>query len=133
MVNELIKKLTGIFIEEEKSKCTEQDQLVKNAFSVYARVFNKECLGWQHNLEWNEMFLKQQQRYCNDKLRLRGHLFLNEVFDTPLHDTDFDETEFLDDTLAIEYVAVTLKYVPLVVTVPDELHLDADACIDGGV
>ena len=82
MVNELIKKLTGIFIEEEKSKCTEQDQLVKNAFSVYARVFNKECLGWQHNLEWNEMFLKQQQRYCNDKLRLRGHLFLNEVFDT---------------------------------------------------
>ena len=46
MVNELIKKLTGIFIEEEESKCTEQDQLVKNAFSVYARVFNKECLGW---------------------------------------------------------------------------------------
>ena len=44
MVNELIKKLTGIFIEEEKSKCTERDQLVKNAFSVYARVFNKECL-----------------------------------------------------------------------------------------
>ena len=28
------------------------------------------------------MFLKQQQRYCNDKLRLKGHLFLNEVFDT---------------------------------------------------
>ena len=55
----------------------------------------------------------------------------NDVLDAPLHDTDFDDTWFLDDTLAIEYDAVTLKYVPLEDTVPSELHLLADTEIDG--
>ena len=55
----------------------------------------------------------------------------NDVLDTPLHDTDLDDTEFLDETLAIEYDAVTLKYVPLDDTVPSELHLLADTEIDG--
>ena len=55
----------------------------------------------------------------------------NDVLDAPLHDTDLDDTEFLDDTLAIEYDAVTLKYVPLEDTVPSELHLLAETEIDG--
>lgn len=55
----------------------------------------------------------------------------NDELDTPLHDTDLDDTEFLDDTLAIEYDAVTLKYVPLEDTVPSELHLLAETEIDG--
>ena len=55
----------------------------------------------------------------------------NDVLDAPLHDTDFDDTEFLDDTLEIEYAAVTLKYVPLEDTVPSELHLLAETEIDG--
>ena len=55
----------------------------------------------------------------------------NDVLDAPLQDTDFDDTEFLDETLAIEYEAVTLKYVPLEDTVPSELHLLAETEIDG--
>ena len=55
----------------------------------------------------------------------------NDVLDAPLHDTDLDDTEFLDDTLAIEDDAVTLKYVPLDDTVPSELHLLAETEIDG--
>ena len=55
----------------------------------------------------------------------------NDVLDAPLHDTDLDDTEFLDDTLAMEYDAVTLKYVPLEDTVPSELHLLAETEIDG--
>ena len=55
----------------------------------------------------------------------------NEVLDAPLHDTDLDDTEFLDNTLAMEYDAVTLKYVPLEDTVPSELHLLAETEIDG--
>ena len=55
----------------------------------------------------------------------------NEVLDAPLHDTDLDDTEFLDNTLAMEDDAVTLKYVPLEDTVPSELHLLAETEIDG--
>ena len=55
----------------------------------------------------------------------------NEVLDTLLHDADLEETEFFDDTLAMEYVTVTSKYVPLDDTVPSELHLLAETEIDG--
>ena len=55
----------------------------------------------------------------------------NEVLDVPLHDTDLDDTEFLDNTLAMEYDAVTLKYVTLEDTVPSELHLLAETEMDG--
>lgn len=50
-------------------------------FSEYARVFDEGCVGWTIDSECNMMFLKLQQRYANDLLRAKGHLFLNEVYD----------------------------------------------------
>lgn len=44
--------------------------------------FNKECIGWNTDPQYNKMFLQHQQQYFNDLLRSRGHLYLNEVFDT---------------------------------------------------
>lgn len=52
-----------------------------NMYSTYARFFDDGCRGWSKDPEYNLMFLKQQQNYANDVLKLKGHLFLNEVYD----------------------------------------------------
>lgn len=47
----------------------------------YARFFDEACSSWSKNPEHNMLFVRNQQRYANDLLRSRGHLFLNEVYD----------------------------------------------------
>lgn len=49
--------------------------------SQYARFFYEDCAGWTKDSEYNLAFLRSQQDYCNDKLKAKGHLFLNEVYD----------------------------------------------------
>ena len=49
--------------------------------SEYARFFDDGCAGWTKDREYNLMFLRDQQRYANDLLKSKGHLFLNEVYD----------------------------------------------------
>jgi hypothetical protein len=48
---------------------------------LFARSFDETNSNWSDRLEYNEMFLKVQESYFNDKLAARGHLFLNEVYD----------------------------------------------------
>lgn len=52
-----------------------------NAISDYSRFFDEGCPGFTKDPEYNLMFLKDQQRYANDLLKAKGHLFLNEVYD----------------------------------------------------
>ena len=52
-----------------------------NMNSIYARFFDDGCTGWTKDPEYNLMFLRDQQRYANDLLKSRGHIFLNEVYD----------------------------------------------------
>lgn len=49
--------------------------------SDYSKFFDEASAGWTKDPEYNLMFLKDQQRYANDLLKTRGHLFLNEVYD----------------------------------------------------
>jgi hypothetical protein len=50
--------------------------------SVYSRVFDDWNKNWQDGpLSYNQMFVSSIQNYCNDRLRSRGHLFLNEVYE----------------------------------------------------
>lgn len=49
--------------------------------SQYAKVFDDARAGWTKDPEYNLAFLKDQQNYCNDLLKAKGHLFLNEVYD----------------------------------------------------
>lgn len=49
--------------------------------SPYARFFDIGNPNWTKNPELNLMFLRSQQNSANDKLRARGHIFLNEVYD----------------------------------------------------
>ncbi len=52
-----------------------------NGHSPYARFFDETAENWQRNAEMNRHFLHLQENYANHKLRARGHLFLNEVYD----------------------------------------------------
>ena len=51
------------------------------AHSLYSVVFCEGNAGWTKNAELNKVFLIQQQNWANDKLRLRGYLTLNEVYE----------------------------------------------------
>ena len=49
--------------------------------SMYARFFDEYSTSWSKDPEYNYVFLSCQQKYANDMLTKRGHLFLNEVYD----------------------------------------------------
>jgi hypothetical protein len=51
------------------------------AQSPYTICFDETCTGWQRDAEANKFFLLRQQDYANEKLKSRGYLFLNEVYD----------------------------------------------------
>ena len=86
-------------VEEKVVDENGEEKVVKKCVNVvnpseisgYARFFEKYTTdnegnkiinpNWESNNEYNIMFLKAQERYANDLLRARGHLFLNEVYD----------------------------------------------------
>lgn len=86
-------------IEEKIVDENGEEKVVKKAVNIvnpsdisdYARFFEKYTVDndgnkiinscWQDDNEYNLMFLKAQERYANDLLKSRGHLFLNEVYD----------------------------------------------------
>ena len=49
--------------------------------SPYARFFDELSPNYTKNAEHNLAFLRGQQSYFNDLLRIRGYVFLNEVYD----------------------------------------------------
>lgn len=49
--------------------------------SIYSRFFDEYALQWSKIPEYNLMTLRTQQNYFNDMLKVRGHVFLNEIFD----------------------------------------------------
>lgn len=52
-----------------------------DGYSDYARFYDAGCDNWQKDAEHNLWYLKQQERYANDKLKANGYLFLNDVYD----------------------------------------------------
>lgn len=52
-----------------------------NTWSPYARFFDEGSRNWKKNAELNLTYLEIQQRYFNQLLHARGHVFLNEVYD----------------------------------------------------
>ena len=52
-----------------------------NLPGIYARCFDETCPNWVKNAEDNLFFLIQQQNHANEKLREKGYLFLNDVYE----------------------------------------------------
>lgn len=76
-----------IEVEQEgkngKKKKVKETVNVGNPYemSQYAVCFDESSKNWENDPFYNKMFLTNMQNLANDKLRLNGHLFLNEVYD----------------------------------------------------
>lgn len=74
----------------ELAEDTEKGVEVRNATTVkvdgasqYARFFSKDTSqSWSPQSDYNLVFLQGVQNWCNDLLKMRGHVFLNDVFDS---------------------------------------------------
>lgn len=67
--------------DDGKKKVVKHTRVSEEMPSQYARFFDELCQDWKRDPELNRVFLHCQQNYMNDLLRVRGHLFLNEVYD----------------------------------------------------
>lgn len=69
-------------IEEEPEEDIWESEDVKYGSSKYARFFDEGCAGWDKDSDFNKMFLLTHQDWANDLLRARGHVLLNDIFDS---------------------------------------------------
>jgi hypothetical protein len=65
----------------EGKKKKEVVRISRNQPSIYAKFFDASSVYFEKHPESNLIFLKAQQNFANDRLKTRGHLFLNEVYD----------------------------------------------------
>lgn len=81
----ITQEMTTEQVTDEKGKTKNVKKSIDivdpNGASVYARFFDDSNVNWARTPEYNLFFLKSKQNYCNDKLRARGHMFLNEVYE----------------------------------------------------
>lgn len=69
----LVETARGIDAEEVKKRGKE--------FSDYARMFGRENDHWEPSTRQNILYLQSVIRYFEDRLRLKGRVFLNEVYE----------------------------------------------------
>lgn len=57
------------------------DPVYVSQYSDYARCFDETCPNWERDAEYNLTFIKNVERFMNEKLQTQGYLFLNEVYE----------------------------------------------------
>lgn len=69
--------------EKGKEKTVKKTIMVTdpNTYSDYARCFMEGSKGWHEDHEYRLAFLKAQQNAASERLKARGYLFLNEVYE----------------------------------------------------
>lgn len=80
--------IKAVEVEETEVDKKGKEKKVKKTYKVagydnisdYARFFDETCPDFKKDPEMNLMFLKAQERYANDLLRINGRLFLNDVY-----------------------------------------------------
>jgi hypothetical protein len=71
-----------VAVQNEKGETKVVNVKTPGEPSIYARFFDECSPSWQPQPEYNLAFLKAQQCYANDLLHARGHVFLNEIYDS---------------------------------------------------
>ena len=54
---------------------------MEKTYSKYAKKFDEKNVNWDKNHEANLMFIKYCQQYANELLKIKGTVFLNEVYE----------------------------------------------------
>lgn len=68
--------------DEETGKKKVVTHVSPEGISQYARFFDELSQYWSKTPEYNLAFLRAQQNYANDLLQARGHVLLNDVYDS---------------------------------------------------
>lgn len=68
--------------DEETGKTISTIRVGPGEQSMYARFFDELSSSWNKEPEYNFTFIRAQQNWFNDLLKARGHVFLNEVYDS---------------------------------------------------
>jgi hypothetical protein len=77
-------KVSEVAMDEDGNEVVnekEVETIDPNGISQYARFFDESSTQWSKTPEYNMQYVLCQQRYANDLLNSKGHLFLNEVYD----------------------------------------------------
>lgn len=85
-IGRVTQKIETIEVDEKgkEKKVKKEVKVLKNPndVSTFARYFDQGATNqWKNDPDYNLMFIKQTQAYCNQLLHSRGYLFLNEVYD----------------------------------------------------
>lgn len=67
--------------KKQKVEGAVRDDKDLGGYSPFARFFDEGSKYWRKNPDYNLMFLRGQELYANDLLRINGHIFLNEIYD----------------------------------------------------
>lgn len=80
---ELESKVTITNEDGTTTKIKKTEQILNgNVVSMYGRVFEDGSTNqWVKSATYNWLYIKKKKDYLNDMLRIRGHVFLNEVYD----------------------------------------------------
>lgn len=74
-------EINEIVVDEDGNESVVKSTIQTGEPSEYAKFFDETCTCWDRNADYNLSFLRMRQAEANNQLRLRGHLFLNEVYD----------------------------------------------------
>lgn len=70
-------------VDDETGEVVSTTRVGDDVEPGYARWYaDWSSKNWDPTPEVNTIFLRQQQNWWNDKLRMRGHVFLNEVYES---------------------------------------------------
>ena len=78
VAHQIVDPETGEVKEEQKEVLTYEG----NKLSQYARIFDEvESTQWTPSADHNRAFLLMEQNFFNERIKTRGYIFLNEVYE----------------------------------------------------